>query len=76
MAQFDVFDVIGDGMQALGLLHHLLRRDEDELRVLIHELPDQPWTGHAIDLDTLARDPFHPMPPDACFKSCSCIAVG
>jgi hypothetical protein len=37
----------------------------------IHELPDQPWTGHAIDLDALARDPFHPMPPDVCFKSCS-----
>jgi hypothetical protein len=76
MAQFDVFDVVGDGIQALGLLHHLLGRDEDELRVLIHELPDRPLTGHAIDLDALARDPFHRCLLMFASKAARAFAVG
>src|SRR5262249_21444902 len=57
--QFDVFHVVEDGAQAFGLVHHLVGWNENELRVLVDEFLDQPWAGDPVDLDVLARDPFH-----------------
>jgi hypothetical protein len=34
---------------------------QDELRVLVDELSDQPWTGDAIDLDMFPGNPLHPI---------------
>ena len=59
MAELDVLHVVGNGVEALGLVHHLVGRGEDELGVLVDEFPDQPGAGDAVDLHMLARDPFH-----------------
>jgi hypothetical protein len=40
-----------------------IRRDEDELRILVHEFLDEPRASYAIDLNVLAGNPFHVMPP-------------
>src|SRR4051812_27714364 len=63
MAKLDVFDVVGNGVEALRLRHHLLARHKYELGVLIDKLPDEPGTCDAIDLDLLASDPFHLASP-------------
>src|SRR5260221_9485758 len=59
MPQLDVFHVVEDCVQALSLVDHLVGRDENELRVPVDEFLDEPWAGDAVDLDVLARDPFH-----------------
>src|SRR4051794_12591199 len=59
MAKLDVFDIVGNGVEALRLFHHLLSRHKHELRVLVDELPDKPRACDAIDLDLFAGDPFH-----------------
>jgi len=59
MPQLDVFHVVEDGVQALSLVDHLVGRDENELRIPVDEFLDQPRAGDPVDLDVLARDPFH-----------------
>ena len=59
MAKLDVFDVVGNGVEALRLRHNLLARYKYELGVVIDELLDQPRTCDAIDLNFFASDPFH-----------------
>src|ERR1700720_1283226 len=59
MAQLDVFHVVEDGVQALSLVDDRVGRDENELRVPVDEFLDEPWAGDPVDLDVLARDPFH-----------------
>src|SRR6266481_9770146 len=59
MPQLDVFHVVEDCVQALSLVDNLVGRDENELRVPVHEFLDEPWAGDPVDLDVLARDPFH-----------------
>src|ERR1700754_3154609 len=59
MAKLDVLDVVGNGVEALRLRHHLFSGHEHELGVLIDELLDEPWAGDAIHLDLFAGDPFH-----------------
>src|SRR5215469_16362858 len=39
--------------------HHLVGRREDEFRVLVDELLDEPRTSYAVHLRMLAGDPFH-----------------
>jgi hypothetical protein len=53
------FYVIGNGSLSFSDLHHLVRGDEQELGVLVHEFLDQPGAGDAIDFDVFARNPFH-----------------
>src|SRR5947199_9384339 len=36
-----------------------LTRKKYKLRLRIDKIPDQPRTGHAIDLNFFTRDPFH-----------------
>src|SRR5262249_34430490 len=59
MSQFDVFHVVGDGVQAFSLVEHFVGRDENELRVPVDEFFDEPRAGDSVDLDVLAGDPFH-----------------
>jgi hypothetical protein len=66
MTKLDVFDIVGNGVEALGLRHHLLPRHKHELGILIDELLDKPRAGDAIDFDPLAGDPFHAESPLQC----------
>src|SRR6266567_3331396 len=80
MPQFDVFHVVGDSVEAFNLVHHLVGLDENELRVPVDEFLDEPWAGDPIDLDVLARDPFHAIlhlrPNAADCRACSMGACG
>src|SRR5271165_2863652 len=69
MAQFDVLDVIGNGVEALGFVHHLVRRYEDKFRILVDEVLDQPRAGDPIDFDAFTGNPFH------CFLHPSLVAA-
>ena len=53
VAQLDVFDVKGNGAQALRLGHDLIGRDEEKLGVRVDEFLDQPGTCHTVDFDGL-----------------------
>ena len=57
--QIGTRNIVEDGAQPFGLAEHLLGRGEDELRRGIDEAGDQPGTGDAVDLRTLAGDPGH-----------------
>jgi len=59
VAQFDVLDVVGDGVEPLCLGHHLVRRRKDEFGILVDEFLDEPGAGHAIDLDVFSGNPLH-----------------
>src|SRR3954453_6316066 len=59
MAEFDVLDVVRDGVEALRLRHHLFAGHEHELGILVDELLDEPWACNAIDLDAFASNPLH-----------------
>src|SRR6516165_6662380 len=63
MAELDILHVVRSGAEPFCLLHYLVGRDEDELRVLVDEFSDQPGAGDPIDLDPFACDPFHRTPP-------------
>jgi hypothetical protein len=54
MSQFNILQVVGDGVQALGLAHDFIWRDENELNVLVDGFFDEPGTCNAIDLDAVA----------------------
>src|SRR5215470_8740202 len=56
MPQLDVFHVVEDGVQALSLVDRLVGRDE-------------PWAGDPVDLDALARDPFHAILHLPCMRT-------
>ena len=45
MAEFDVFDVVGDGVESLGFVHHFVWWHKDKLGVVVDEVLDQPRTG-------------------------------
>src|ERR1700687_3777709 len=63
MAKLDVFDIVGNGVEALRLRHHLLSRHKHELGVLVDELLDQPRACDAVDFDLFTGDPFHAESP-------------
>src|SRR5262249_3797110 len=63
MAELDVLDVVRGGVETLGLVHHLVGRREDELRLAIDEFADEPRAGDAVYLYALAGDPLHRNPP-------------
>src|SRR5258708_15481736 len=63
MAKLDVLDVVGNGVEALRLRHHLFAGHKHELGLLIDEFFDEPWAGNAIHLDLFAGDPFHAESP-------------
>src|SRR5215471_7399220 len=69
MPQLDVFHVVEDGIQALSLVDDLVGRDENKLRVLVDEFLNEPWAGDPVDLDALARDPFHAILPLPCMRT-------
>src|SRR5262252_9796903 len=69
MPQLDVFHVVEDGIQALSLVDDLVGRDENKLRVLVDEFLDEPWAGDPVDLDVLARDPFHAILQLPCIRT-------
>src|SRR5207249_3983475 len=53
----------GAGRVWLRLVHDRVGGREDELRLAVDEIADEPRTGDAIDFHALARDPFHGNPP-------------
>ena len=63
MTELHVLDVVRNGAEAFRFLHHLVRRDEDELGILVDEFLDQPGASNPINLDPFARDPLHRPPP-------------
>jgi hypothetical protein len=63
MAKLDVFDIVGNGVEALRLRHHLFSRHKHELGVLIDELLDEPGACDAVDFNLFAGDPFHADSP-------------
>src|SRR5438874_4452714 len=71
MTEFDILDVIGNGIESFGFVHHLVRRREHELRVLVDEMFDQPRASDPIDFDVFASDPLHCFlrPPLAAARS-------
>src|SRR4051794_11260946 len=44
MPEFDVLDVIGDGVEPFGFGHYLVRWHENELGILVDEFADEPGT--------------------------------
>src|SRR5437762_12738195 len=42
MPQLDVFHVVRNSVQSLGLVHHLVGGNKDELRVVVDEFLDEP----------------------------------
>src|SRR5215813_10159044 len=69
MPQLDVFHVVEGGVQALSLVDDLVGRDENKLRVPVDEFLDEPWAGDPVDLDVLARDPFHAILHLPCMRT-------
>ena len=59
VAQLHAFGVVGNTALPLGHVEDLLRRDVDELGILVDEFPDEPRTRDPVDVGVLARDPFH-----------------
>jgi len=51
--------VVGDGADLLGDPQHIAERHIQEFRLPVDEAGDQPGAGDAVDLGTLAGDPFH-----------------
>ena len=58
VGEFDSVDVVRRSANLIGDVENGLGGNVDELRLRIDEAPDQPRTGDAVDLRTLARDPF------------------
>src|SRR5207237_1234908 len=63
MAELHVLHVVRSSAEAFRLVHDLVGWNENELRILVHELLYKPWTSDAIDLDVLASDPLHEAAP-------------
>src|SRR6266702_3358117 len=59
MPQLHIFHVVGYGSFALGHLHHLVGRYEQEIGILVHKLFDEPGAGHAVYLDVFTSNPLH-----------------
>ena len=57
MAKLAIRDIEHDPLVDPGPIG--LGREKNELRLLVDEVADQPRTGDSIDLNPLARDPFH-----------------
>src|SRR2546426_1223131 len=55
--------VVGNGPFTLGNRHDLVRRHEEERRVLVDESRDQPRTGDAVDARLFTSHPFHQGSP-------------
>src|SRR6185295_10375794 len=55
----DTLDVVRRGAPRPGEAENVSSGREQESRVLIDEARNQPWTGHPIDLGTLAGYPAH-----------------
>src|SRR5262249_50029943 len=75
MPELDVLHVIGNRVETFHLVHHLVDRREDELRVLVDEFPDKPRAGHAVDFYVFAGDPFHGRSPFGLSQSSVCPSV-
>src|SRR5438067_9368428 len=63
MAELDVFHIERNGLFALGDLHYLFGRYEQELGLVVDELPDQPRAGDPVYLHAFTCDPLHDKPP-------------
>ena len=59
VAELHVFDVVGDCIEAFCFLHHFVSGRENEFRILIDKLLDQPWAGDAVNLDVFSGNPLH-----------------
>ena len=59
VAQFHVLDIVGNRTERSGLRNDFGRRDKDELGSFVNEPGDEPGTGDAVDLRTLAGDPSY-----------------
>ena len=53
----DILYVVGNGAHFVGHVLHPIGGDEMKDRQRIDKAPDQPGTGDAVDLGSLARDP-------------------
>src|SRR5262249_54336571 len=63
VTELDALHVVRGGAEAFCFLHHLVRRDENELGTFVDEFLDQPRAGDAIDLNSFTCDPLHAGPP-------------
>src|SRR5262249_29232003 len=59
----DSWSVVRDRLHVFSLAYELVFIDEDELGILVHKAPDQPWASDSVDFDVLPCNPFHFLPP-------------
>src|SRR3989441_40901 len=59
MPQLHVGDVVGNRLLALGHLHHLAGRNEEEHWLTVYKPTNQPWARNAIDTRLFSGHPFH-----------------
>ena len=59
MAELAIRDVEHDSISDLSPISVV--REEDELRMFVDELFDEPWAGYAVHFNFLASDPFHEL---------------
>src|SRR5688500_3410163 len=59
VAELDTLDVERGCASLPRDPQHVARRDEQELRLVVDEPPDEPWTGDPIDLWPGSRHPLH-----------------
>src|SRR5262249_16903297 len=57
MAPEHILNIEWRGVESLGDIHNLGRRDEQEDGRRIDEAADQPWAGDAVDLRPVPRHP-------------------
>src|SRR5437870_622389 len=57
MTEFAIRDVENDAIRDLRPVGAIW--EENEFRLPVNEVADQPWAGDAVDFDFFACDPFH-----------------
>src|SRR5262249_16384113 len=57
--ELDARNIKWCGRKFRGFRQNTLGKNEVELRVAVHELLDEPGTGHAVHLNVFACYPFH-----------------
>src|SRR5262245_13513984 len=63
VAQLDSFYIVGSGAQPRRFAHNLLGGREEELRLRIDELLDQPRARDPVDFHALSGNPLHVVSP-------------
>ena len=59
MAKFDALHIEWSRTNAFCFLENSVSGHEVKLRVLVHELPDEPWARDAVHFHSFTSNPFH-----------------